>query len=153
MNSRPRPGLLAWVSALLMFWTGQALAQSALTAVVSASAASAASGVSGSYGALAVELSKSLAWPAVALLIGLAFWKPLSSFISSLGGRVSKLSVFKVEIELASAKAPPTTPLLDEIKSETYQAPMGDSSRQMLEQVQSTLPACVFQRSWTPVSV
>lgn len=108
---------------------------------VAAPAAAASASLGPGACSLAVELSKSLAWPAVVLVIGLAFWKPLSAFIASLGGRVSKLSVFQVEIELASAKAPPSTPLLDEIRSETYQAPMADSSRQMLEQVQSTAPA------------
>lgn len=88
-----------------------------------------------------IELSKALAWPIVVLLLGGAFRKPLSAFIAALGGRVNKLSIFKFEIELASATAPASTPLLDEIRSGSSSAPVGDSSRQLLEQVQSTMPA------------
>lgn len=142
MHSEPQWGIGARAVALFLLWPGLVLAQAAPAAVIPASVASAASSLgSPPWSALTVELSKSLAWPVVVLLVGLAFWRPLSSFINSLGGRISKVSVFKVELELASAKAPPATPLLDEIKSETYQAPVGDSSRQMLEQVQSTVPA------------
>ena len=140
MNEIPHSRRVAMASSLfLLLSPGLLLAQVAPTPLAPAS--SAASGVTAQCGTIAVELTKVLAWPVVVLLVGLAFWKPLSSFIGSLGGRLSKLSILKVEIELASAKAPPSTPLLDEIKSETYQAPMGDSSRQMLEQVQSTVPA------------
>lgn len=137
LSNRPRPRCLTGTAGLLVLWPGLTLAQ-----VTGASAVpSAASAVGAHCETIVVELSKSLAWPAVAVLVGLAFWKPLSLFLTSMGGRINKLSAFKVEIELASAKSLPATSLLDEIKSETYHAPMGDSSGQMLEQVQSTTPA------------
>jgi hypothetical protein len=137
MRIRLRPGIFTGAIASLGVCPSLTMAQATAASAVSA----AASGVDAQCQSIAVELSRSLAWPAVAVLVGLAFWKPLSLFLTSLGGRISKLSAFKVEIELASAKSPPATPLLDEIKSETYHAPMVDSSRQMLEQVQSTAPA------------
>lgn len=89
----------------------------------------------------AVELSKALAWPVVVLLVAGAFRRPFSAFLAALGGRVNKLSAFKVEIELASATAPVSTPLLDDIRSGSSAAAVGDSSRQLLAQVQSTMPA------------
>ncbi len=88
-----------------------------------------------------VGLASALAWPVAAIAIGLAFRRPLSSFLSGLASRVTKLSAFKVELELATAPSAATGPLLDDIRSATTAAAISDSSRAMLEQAQSTLPA------------
>jgi hypothetical protein len=58
--------------------------------------------------------------------------------VTALGARVSKLSVFKVELELVpAASAAVSTPLLDDIRSATTSATISDSSRMMLDQVQT----------------
>jgi len=88
-----------------------------------------------------VELVKALAWPLVALLVAAVFRRPISVFVSALGSRITKLSLFKVELELLPATAATTTPLLDDIRTATSPATISDSSRAMLEQVQSATPA------------
>ncbi len=85
--------------------------------------------------------ASALAWPIAAVAIALAFREPLSQFLSGLSGRVTKLSAFKVELELATAPAAGSGPLLDDIRSATTLAPIADSTRMMLEQAQSTVPA------------
>jgi hypothetical protein len=71
----------------------------------------------------------------------MAFRNSLGLFFSGLAGRVTKLSAFKVELELATAPSAATGPLLDDIRSATTSAPIADSTRLMLEQAQSTMPA------------
>lgn len=88
-----------------------------------------------------VGLASALAWPIAAIAIALAFRNPLGSFLSGLAGRVTKLSAFKVELELTAAPAAATSPLLDDIRNATTSASISDSSRMMLEQAQSTMPA------------
>jgi hypothetical protein len=88
-----------------------------------------------------VELVKALAWPVVALLIAGIFRRPIGLFVTALGSRITKLSVFKVELELVPASAATATPLLDDIRTATYGAAISDSSRMMLEQLQSGEPA------------
>jgi hypothetical protein len=88
-----------------------------------------------------VGLAGALAWPIAAIAIALAFRKPLSQFLSGLSGRVTKLSAFKVELELATAPSAAAGPLLDDIRSATTSAEIADSTRMMLEQAQSTMPA------------
>ena len=46
-------------------------------------------------GSPAVEVVKTLAWPMVVLLIAVGFRKPIALFLSALGSRITKLSVFK----------------------------------------------------------
>jgi hypothetical protein len=92
-------------------------------------------------GSPAVELVKTLAWPIVVLLIAVGFRKSIGLFLSALGSRITKLSVFKVELELVPATAATTYPLLDDIRTATNSAMISDSSRTMLEQVQSSNPA------------
>ena len=84
-----------------------------------------------------VELVRSLAWPVSALVMAFAFRRPIAAFVTALGTRVTKLSVFKVELELVPATSATSTPLLDDIHTATTSAPISDSSRMMLEQVQS----------------
>jgi len=90
---------------------------------------------------LTVELAKALAWPAVALFIAVIFRRPISLFVNAIGGRITKFSLFKVELELVPATAATSTPLLDEIRTATSSAVISDSTRAMLEQVQSGTPA------------
>jgi|SRR5882724_7289892 len=88
-----------------------------------------------------VELVKALGWPVVALLIAAAFRGPISVFVSALGSRITKFSLFKVELELVPATAASSMPLLDDIRTATNSAAISDSTRRMLEQVQSGTPA------------
>jgi hypothetical protein len=92
-------------------------------------------------GSMAVELAKALAWPLVALLIAGVFRRPIALFVSALGNRITKISLFKLELTLSPATAATTTPLLDDIRTATNSAMISDSSRAMLEQVQSNTPA------------
>jgi hypothetical protein len=89
----------------------------------------------------AVELVKALAWPAVAILVAVIFRRAIAGFVSALGSRVTKLSLFKVELELVPASAATSTPLLDDIRTQTNPALISDSTRMMLDQVQSGAPA------------
>lgn len=88
-----------------------------------------------------VGLTSALAWPIAAIAIALAFRNSLGDFLSGLAGRVTKLSAFKVELELATAPNAAAGPLLDDIRSATTLATIADSTRMMLEQAQSTMPA------------
>jgi hypothetical protein len=88
-----------------------------------------------------VELARALAWPLVAGAIVLFLREPLRAFVAALGTRVTKLSIFKVELELVPAATAADGPLLDDLRTATTSATIGDSSRAMLEQVQSQTPA------------
>ena len=88
-----------------------------------------------------VDLIKALAWPAAALIMAQLFRRPLTAFLGAIGGRITKLSLFKVELELVQARSATSTPLLDEIRSGAIAAPIANSSRSMQQQVQSTAPA------------
>lgn len=88
-----------------------------------------------------VGFTSALAWPIAAILIALVFRKPLGKFLGGLAGRVTKLSAFKVEMELAKAPSVAAGPLLDDIRSATTLAPIADSTRMMLEQAQIAMPA------------
>jgi hypothetical protein len=74
-------------------------------------------------------------------LIAAAFRTSFGNLIHALGSRVTKLSLFKVEFELAPAIAATSMPLLDEIRTGTAPAVIADSAKAMLEQAQSTTPA------------
>jgi hypothetical protein len=90
---------------------------------------------------LAVELVRAVAWPVTALVMAFAFRRSIAAFVAALGTRVTKLSVFKVELELVPATSAISTPLLDDIRTATTSAPISDSSRMMLDQVQMGAPA------------
>ncbi len=53
------------------------------------------------------ELAGVLAWPLVVGIFLFGFRKSLATFLDRLAGRVTKLSVFNVSIELAALPAPP----------------------------------------------
>lgn len=90
---------------------------------------------------IGIELVKAVPWPAAAILISIILYRPLSMFLGAIGSRITKLSVFKVELELVPATSTATTPLLDEIRSATTAAMVSDSSGAMIQQVQSMAPA------------
>lgn len=85
-------------------------------------------------------LAKALAWPVTAVLIATGFYRPLSAFVSALGSRVTKLSVFKVELELVPAKPATATPLFDKIRT-TKEAILSDSGVALAGQIQLSDPA------------
>jgi hypothetical protein len=127
--------MLSWnVSSvvLLLVSAGGAAAQSVGTPVTSAITPSCPP---------SVELVKALAWPVIAAGIAVLFRKPLQEFVGALGTRITKLSVFKVEFELVPAATAAASPLLDDIRTATTPAAISDSSRAMLEQLQSQTPA------------
>lgn len=140
MSSRTIRSLVIAASGLLVPWCCGAQAAQGSTAAPAASAAALALPIYTGLGAV-VELTKSLAWPLVALLVAVWFRKPIGDFIGAIGGRISKLSVFSLQLELTAAKPLSTTPLLDDIRAATSSALVSDSSRMMLEQAQSTEPA------------
>jgi len=88
-----------------------------------------------------VALVSALAWPVAAIVMAFAFRRSLGDFLSGIATRVTKLSAFKVEFELAAAPSAAVSPLLDDIRTATSSAAISDSTRMMLEQAQSTLPA------------
>lgn len=87
-----------------------------------------------------IEITQALAWPVTAIVIAIAFYRPLNKLFEALGARTTKLSLFKVEIELAAAAPPRGTPVLEQIKDLRI-APLADSSHQLFLQVQDTRPA------------
>jgi hypothetical protein len=89
----------------------------------------------------AVELGRALAWPAAAVVIAILLYRPLNIFVRAIGSRITKLSLFKVELELLAERAATSTPLLDDIRSASTAAQINDSKIMMLEQVQSGTPA------------
>ncbi len=86
----------------------------------------------------AVELVNGLAWPVVALLIAALYRRPISGFVRALGTRITKLSLFKVEIELATAGT--SMPLLNDIRTADSTA-LINSGRAELEKALSGIPA------------
>jgi hypothetical protein len=57
---------------------------------------------------LVIELVRSLAWPVVLLAILVLFRDPLSRMLKQLGGRVSRISVWNISVELAVATPLPS---------------------------------------------
>ena len=88
-----------------------------------------------------VTLVGHVAWPVAILIIAVVFRKSLAAFVTSIGSRITKLSVFNVGFELVPATAATATPLLDDIRTATNSAEISDSSRMMLDQVELATPA------------
>jgi len=83
------------------------------------------------------DLLKGLAWPVVTLLGILVLRQPITRFLEQVAGRASKLSVFKVEIELGDV-APPQAmnlPSLDDIQTPDATAWTSDSSGNLFQQI------------------
>jgi len=59
-----------------------------------------------------VELAKALVWPSVLVLALIVFRKPMSRFVEQIAGKITKVSLFEVAIELATVPSTPT-PWLD----------------------------------------
>jgi hypothetical protein len=87
-----------------------------------------------------VHLVGYLAWPLAALAIALIFWRPLSAFIASIGGRVTKLSLLSVGVELTPATSATETLLLNDVRDASA-AHINNSSAMELDQVQMGTPA------------
>jgi hypothetical protein len=87
-----------------------------------------------------VEVAKAAAWPVAALLIAILLREPLGRFLDGIGSRITKLSAFQVELELAASATPASGPLLAEIR-EPGAANVGDSSLALREAVKDTTPA------------
>jgi hypothetical protein len=89
-----------------------------------------------------LTVASAVAWPLTTVIIMLVFRRPFGDFLRGLAARVTKFSVFKVELELATTTpSAAESPLLDDIRSATTVAQFSDSSLSMLEQAQSTVPA------------
>ena len=79
-------------------------------------------------------------WPVVVLVVLLVYRRPMGLFLAGLGARVTKLSVFKVQLELAAAEVSAPSVVLNELR-DTTQAAISDSSMALYAQVQDTSPA------------
>ncbi|HEY5022079.1 MAG TPA: hypothetical protein VII30_06285 [Gemmatimonadaceae bacterium] len=81
------------------------------------------------------------AWPIV-VLIGLFLYRDaLSTFLQGVSARITKLSVFKVEVELAVATDRRYEFVLNELRNTSQQAIIYDSASALLESVKDTTPA------------
>jgi len=87
-----------------------------------------------------VELVKAIAWPVAAVFAAVIFYRPIYRFLEAIGTRATKLSVFKVEVELLAGARPSASPSLEDIKNPEG-ALVGDSARNLFEQVQDESPA------------
>jgi hypothetical protein len=87
------------------------------------------------------DLVKSIAWPVAIAVLVVWFRKPLADFAAAVGGRVSKLEIAQLSIELSSAREPTRTPLLDEIRDPTRSAQLADSQQMLIDQARSSEPA------------
>lgn len=122
---------------LVLIGTGGLTVRDAMAQLPASAAASAAASAPATSAALQADLAKGLAWPVVAIVIAFVFYRPLTLFMSDLGSRITKFSIFKVELELVPASAAIPTPLLDDIRTVAQAADINDSTNMMLEQVQS----------------
>src|SRR5258708_3945281 len=73
-----------------------------------------------------LPLVSALAWLVAAIVMAFAFRRSLGDFLSGLATRVTKLSAFKVEFELAAAPSAAVSPLLDDIRTATSSAAISD---------------------------
>jgi hypothetical protein len=89
-----------------------------------------------------VELIKATAWPLAVLITFLVFRRPLSAFLEALAPRVTKISAFKVELELKAASnlSHPPKAVLAEV-SNNLMAPVGDSAVQLLAAFKDPTPS------------
>lgn len=88
-----------------------------------------------------IQLIKSLAWPLVVIIALIMLRKPLTTFLSSLGGRVTKLGVFQVSLELATLPAPPSPwsdPNLMESSKMTGDDVSGTALMTLFQRIQET---------------
>lgn len=87
-----------------------------------------------------VEIIKALAWPVAALLGAAVFYGPVCEFLRAIGARATKLSLFKVEVELLSVARSSQSPSLEDIKNPEI-ASVGDSSQMLFQQMQDQTAA------------
>jgi hypothetical protein len=79
-------------------------------------------------------------WPIVTLIVLLAYRRNIAGLIGALGGRVTKLSVFKVELELATSESSAPSVVLNQLR-DTTQAAVADSAGALFTQLQDSTPA------------
>jgi len=79
-------------------------------------------------------------WPLVVLVALIAYRRTISTLVAGLGSRVTKLSVFNVELELAAAEAKAPSVVLNQLR-DTAQAAISDSALSLFTQVQDTTAA------------
>lgn len=90
----------------------------------------------------AAEMLKALAWPAVVVVALITLRKPLAQFVQEVGRRASKVSAFKVEIELATSKARELGQLsISELKEPTGSRWTESFQNQLLQQLASPVAA------------
>jgi hypothetical protein len=82
-----------------------------------------------------------LTWPVVTLAALLIFRRALSALIAGLGSRITKLSLFKVELELAAAEPKRALSVTLSQLRDTTQAAVSDSAGSLFTQLQETTPA------------
>jgi len=86
------------------------------------------------------HLIGALAWPIVVLALLLVYKETLVELVKKLSGRVTKLSIFKVELELAAVESRAPAVVLNAFR-DTTQAAVSDSAHTLFEQVRDTTPA------------
>src|SRR5262245_43722653 len=87
-----------------------------------------------------VELVKALAWRGSTLSAAVIFYRPICQFLEAIGARATKLSVFKVEVELIAGAKSSASPSLEDIKN-PERVFIGDSSPRLFEAVKDATPA------------
>jgi hypothetical protein len=82
------------------------------------------------------DVIRDLAWPIAALVGLVVLRKPLSEFVSALGGRATKFSAVGVELELSVARQPrrETASFLEQVRDPT-RSMVQDSSSAIQEQI------------------
>ena len=88
-----------------------------------------------------VEALKAVAWPVAALLLAGTLRAPFGRFLEAIGPRITKLSAFRIELELEAGARPTSALLLDEIRAVAGPAPVADSSAALNIAIQDTTPA------------
>jgi hypothetical protein len=82
------------------------------------------------------QLLGPIAWPLAAAIAFLALRAPLAQFLAGLGSRVTKLSLFQVELELSQAKAQPLVSVsLEQIRQPNVSVLLSDSAASIFQQL------------------
>jgi hypothetical protein len=84
-----------------------------------------------------IHLLGAIAWPAVVAIAIIALRKPVAAFLEGLAPRITKLSAFKIDIELKEGAELKrwSPPILDEIRQPLAAATVGDSSSQLMDAI------------------
>ena len=92
------------------------------------------------YGKNIGEIIKSIAWPLIVIVAIVILRKSIATFLEKIGGRASKLSFFKIEVELATVPdvQPLTVPSLTDIKQPDATSWTTDSGNTLFEQIKNS---------------